>query len=191
MQDRGVERSLVRQACSLAQPSRSRCEACRRPIPIGAGIGSRANCAGSGTGAASLANSRTWRPARCCSRWSSEGWWCCPRADAFRPTACATNKFGAPPQPTDLIGGALSELQPLQIQEWSRQPEAWPVFDSLLHQYHYLGYTSAVGKTSSIWCGTGGGAGVPVVGQFRFSPKGSFLSQAGPAADCAAVARDR
>ena len=45
---------------------------------------------------------------------------------------------------TDLITGSLSELQPLQIQELSRQPEAQPVFDSLLHQYHYLGYTSAV-----------------------------------------------
>jgi hypothetical protein len=47
---------------------------------------------------------------------------------------------------TDLITGSLSELQPLQIQELSRQPEAQPVFDSLLHQYHYLGYTSAVGQ---------------------------------------------
>jgi Domain of unknown function (DUF4338) len=47
---------------------------------------------------------------------------------------------------TDPVCGSLSELQPLQIQELSRQPEAWPVFDSLLHQYHYLGYTSAVGQ---------------------------------------------
>jgi hypothetical protein len=46
----------------------------------------------------------------------------------------------------DPITGSLSELQPLQIQELSRQPEAGPVFDSLLHQYHYLGYTGAVGQ---------------------------------------------
>jgi len=48
--------------------------------------------------------------------------------------------------PNDPITGSLSELQPLQIQELSREPEARPVFDSLLHQYHYLGYTSAVGQ---------------------------------------------
>ncbi len=48
--------------------------------------------------------------------------------------------------PTDPITGSLSGLQPLQIQELSQQPEARPVFDSLLHQYHYLGYTSAVGQ---------------------------------------------
>jgi hypothetical protein len=48
--------------------------------------------------------------------------------------------------PTDPITGSLSGLQPLQIQELSRQPEAGPVFDSLLHQYHYLGYTGAVGQ---------------------------------------------
>ncbi len=47
---------------------------------------------------------------------------------------------------TDPVRGCLSQLQPLQIQELSQQPEAWPVFDSLLHQYHYLGYTSAVGQ---------------------------------------------
>src|SRR5271170_7584489 len=39
------------------------------------------------------------------------------------------------PHPTDPITGSLSELQPLQTQELSEQPEAWPVFDSLLHQY--------------------------------------------------------
>jgi len=47
---------------------------------------------------------------------------------------------------TDPVGGGLRELQPLQIQELSQQPEGRPVFDSLLHQYHYLGYTSAVGQ---------------------------------------------
>jgi hypothetical protein len=47
---------------------------------------------------------------------------------------------------TDPVCGPLSELQPLQIQELGQQPEAQPVFDSLLHQYHYLGYTSPVGQ---------------------------------------------
>src|SRR5665213_784712 len=46
----------------------------------------------------------------------------------------------------DPIICSLSELQPLQIQELSQQPQTQPVFDSLLHQHHYLGYTSAVGQ---------------------------------------------
>jgi len=50
------------------------------------------------------------------------------------------------PHPTDPIIGSLSQLQPLHIQELSRRPEALPLFDWLLHQYHYLGYTSAVGQ---------------------------------------------
>jgi hypothetical protein len=44
------------------------------------------------------------------------------------------------------ISGSLSQLQPLQIQELSRQHEAAPLFDWFLHQFHYLGYTSAVGQ---------------------------------------------
>jgi hypothetical protein len=48
--------------------------------------------------------------------------------------------------PSDPICVCLSELQPLQIQEVSGQPAAQRVFDSLLQQYHYLGYISAVGQ---------------------------------------------
>jgi hypothetical protein len=44
------------------------------------------------------------------------------------------------------IGGALRELQPLQFLELSQAPAAGPVFDSLLHQHHYLSYTSPVGQ---------------------------------------------
>lgn len=50
------------------------------------------------------------------------------------------------PHPTEPITGALRELQPLQILELSREPEARPVFDWLLRQYHYLGYTGPVGQ---------------------------------------------
>src|SRR5208283_5637658 len=39
--------------------------------------------------------------------------------------------------PNDPITGSLRDLQPLQILELSQQPETQPVFDSLLHQYHY------------------------------------------------------
>ena len=47
--------------------------------------------------------------------------------------------------PTEPVCGPLSELVPLQFHECSQQPEELPVFESLLHQYHYLGYTSPVG----------------------------------------------
>ena len=48
--------------------------------------------------------------------------------------------------PTEPITDPLEALQPLEVQEVSRQPAALAVFDSLLHQYHYLGYTSVVGQ---------------------------------------------
>lgn len=49
------------------------------------------------------------------------------------------------PHQTAPVRGPLSELVPLQIHELSQRSEELPVFESLLHQYHYLGYTSAVG----------------------------------------------
>ncbi len=48
--------------------------------------------------------------------------------------------------PNDPIACSLRELQPLQIQALHQQPEARPVFDSLLRQYHYLGCSGAVGQ---------------------------------------------
>lgn len=46
---------------------------------------------------------------------------------------------------TDPITDAISELMPLQVQELSQQPEALALYEWLLHQYHYLSYTSTVG----------------------------------------------
>ena len=69
----------------LARSSWTWCGDCWWCIPIGADIGSRATCAGSGTGAASRAKSRTWRPAHCCSIWNSRGGWRCPGSE---PTPC-------------------------------------------------------------------------------------------------------
>jgi hypothetical protein len=43
------------------------------------------------------------------------------------------------------VSGPLSDLMPLHIIEVSQRPDALAVFESLLHQYHYLSYTSAVG----------------------------------------------
>jgi uncharacterized protein DUF4338 len=46
---------------------------------------------------------------------------------------------------TTSIGGSLSELQPLEIQPVRRTPEE-ALFNSLMEQYHYLGYEQPVGE---------------------------------------------
>ena len=74
------------------------------------------------------------------------GWVALPARRCLSPNRMRHKQIRRLPHPSDPIMGSLSELQPLQIQELSRQPEGGPVFDSLLHQYHYLGYTSAVGQ---------------------------------------------
>ena len=43
------------------------------------------------------------------------------------------------------ITEALTELRPLEVKELSRCPEQLPLYEWLLHQYHYLSYRSAVG----------------------------------------------
>jgi hypothetical protein len=73
------------------------------------------------------------------------GWVALPARRRLSPNRMRHKQIRPIPHPTDPIAGSLSELQPLQIQEVSRQPEARPLFDWLLHQYHYLSYISAVG----------------------------------------------
>jgi hypothetical protein len=75
-----------------------------------------------------------------------QGWLALPARRCPAPNRMRHKQIRLLARPTDPITGPLSELQPLQIQELSRQPEAQPVFDSLLHPYHYWGYTSAVGQ---------------------------------------------
>jgi hypothetical protein len=76
----------------------------------------------------------------------ARGWVALPARRCLSPNRMRHKQIRPLQHPTDPITGSLSELQPLQIQDLSQQPEAQPVFDSLLHQYHYLGYTSAVGQ---------------------------------------------
>lgn len=75
-----------------------------------------------------------------------QGWVALPARRCLSPNRMRHKQIRPLAHPTDPITGSLSELQPLQIQELSQQPEAQPVFDSLLHQYHYLGYISVVGQ---------------------------------------------
>jgi hypothetical protein len=46
---------------------------------------------------------------------------------------------------TEPITAPLGALQPLEVWELSQWPAQVPLFEWLLHRYHYLGYTSAVG----------------------------------------------
>ena len=46
---------------------------------------------------------------------------------------------------TEPIGPALRPLLPLQISELSREPAHLPLFEWLLHRYHYLSYRGTVG----------------------------------------------
>ena len=45
----------------------------------------------------------------------------------------------------DPINGSLHELLPLEIRELDRSPGDLPLFEWLLHRYHYLRHTSSVG----------------------------------------------
>lgn len=46
---------------------------------------------------------------------------------------------------TEAINAPLSELMPLQAQELNQSHPGLPLFDWLLHRYHYLSYVSPVG----------------------------------------------
>jgi len=56
------------------------------------------------------------------------GWEALPARRCPSPNRMRHKQIRRLPHPTDPITGSLSELQPLQIQELSQQPEARPVF---------------------------------------------------------------
>ena len=74
------------------------------------------------------------------------GWVTLPTRRCPSPNRMLHKQIRRLAHPTAPIGGALRELQPLQILELSQSPAVGPVFDSLLQQHHYLSYTSAVGQ---------------------------------------------
>ncbi len=57
------------------------------------------------------------------------------RRQQLRPVAHGTQR----------LAGPLEALQPLEVRELSQWPDQRPLFDWLLHRYHYLGYTGTVG----------------------------------------------
>jgi hypothetical protein len=77
---------------------------------------------------------------------AQRGWVTLPARRRPSPNRMRHKQIQKLAHPDDPIQGALRELQPLQFLELSQAPEVGPVFDSLLHQYHYLSYTSPVGQ---------------------------------------------
>ena len=61
------------------------------------------------------------------------------------PNRMRHKRVPPPPPVGERVEAALGALQPLQIEELSATAAAGPLFESLLHHHHYLGYTSAVG----------------------------------------------
>lgn len=61
------------------------------------------------------------------------------------PNRMRHKRVPGPPPAFGPVEEALSALQPLRIQELSEDPADQPLFESLLHHHHYLGYTSSVG----------------------------------------------
>ena len=74
------------------------------------------------------------------------GWVTLPACRRPSPNRMRHKQIQKLAHPVDPIQGALRELQPLQFLELSQVPGLGPVFDSLLHQHHYLSYTSPVGQ---------------------------------------------
>jgi len=73
------------------------------------------------------------------------GWICLPAKRCESPNRMRHRKVALLDHPRDAILGPLAELQPLEIRELSQGSEGLALFESLLHQYHYLSYTSSVG----------------------------------------------
>ena len=67
------------------------------------------------------------------------------------PKRCASphrmrhKTVAAIPHSSDLIAGSLAELLPLELRELSQAPADLPLFEGLLHRYHDLSYSSAIG----------------------------------------------
>lgn len=73
------------------------------------------------------------------------GWVRLPAVRRASPNRMRHKRAPAPPPSWGPLETELGDLQPLQIEELSQAPAEQPLFESLLHHDHYLGYTSAVG----------------------------------------------
>lgn len=54
-------------------------------------------------------------------------------------------RFGPVEHAREPINVPLAQLRPLRVRELGQAPEALPLYEWLLHEYHYLGYAGTVG----------------------------------------------
>lgn len=73
------------------------------------------------------------------------GWISLPAKRRASPNRMHHKRVAPVAHATDPIHASLRELLPLEVHELSRYPQEQPLFECLLHRYHYLSYTSAVG----------------------------------------------
>jgi hypothetical protein len=73
------------------------------------------------------------------------GWIRLPARRWPSPNRMVHKRVRAVEHACELITGGLAEVAPLDIQELSQRPEGLPLYEWLLHEYHYLSYASPVG----------------------------------------------
>jgi hypothetical protein len=73
------------------------------------------------------------------------GWISLPAKRRASPNRMHHKRVAAVDHATEPIHASLRELLPLEIHELSRYPDEQPLFECLLHRYHYLSHTSTVG----------------------------------------------
>jgi len=73
------------------------------------------------------------------------GWIALPAKRRASPNRMHHKRVARVDHATEPIHAPLGELLPLEIHELSRYPHEQPLFECLLHRYHYLSHTSSVG----------------------------------------------
>ena len=73
------------------------------------------------------------------------GWISLPGKRRASPNRMHHKRVAALDHATEPLSTSLGQLLPLQVRELSRYPKDQPLFECLLHRYHYLSYTSSVG----------------------------------------------
>ncbi len=73
------------------------------------------------------------------------GWIVLPAKRCPSPNRMRHKRVAPVDHATEPIRASLRQLLPLEVRELSRCPEDQPLFEWLLHRYHYLSHTSAVG----------------------------------------------
>ena len=76
---------------------------------------------------------------------NERGWICLPAKRRASPNRMRHRKIALVEHTSNPISGPLAELMPLEIRVLSQRSEDLALFESFLHQHHYLSYTSAVG----------------------------------------------